>query len=268
VALALLPGLWRRRNYRNLGFVPLVLLFALANLSVHLSWMGRSPLSADMALDFTLNLVLLIMVVMGGRVIPSFTRNALPQAGVRQSPLLDKTAIATVAALTVVEALPVDSAGVGVAALLAALANGARLARWGGWVTRGTPLLWVLHLAYGWVVLGLALKGAAAFLPDVPASAGAHAITVGGIGLLTLGMMSRVALGHTGRPLRVSSLIVVAYGLLNLAALVRVAVPWLSAGAQTGALHTSGLLWSLAFLLFTVVYAPILTRPRADGMPG
>ena len=129
------------------------------------------------------------------------------------------------------------------------------------------PLLWVLHLGYGWIVAGFCLAAAAAF-GAIPPQSTTHAFTAGGIGVLTLGMMARVALGHTGRPLRVGPAMAVAFGLVNLAALLRALLPiwypqWLSE-----LVIFSGAFWSVAFIILVVVYTPILTQPRIDGRPG
>ncbi|MFI4988070.1 MAG: NnrS family protein, partial [Alphaproteobacteria bacterium] len=129
------------------------------------------------------------------------------------------------------------------------------------------PLLWVLHLGYGWLVLGLALKAAAELTPWLPPSTALHALTVGAIGTIILAVMSRAALGHTGRPLAASRLTVAAYLLVSAAALLRAAAPLLPE-LYSPLLVASGVSWSLAFALFSAVYLPILVAPRADGLPG
>jgi uncharacterized protein involved in response to NO len=153
-------------------------------------------------------------------------------------------------------------------AALAACTNGIRFA---GWYTPRywrVPLLWVLHLGYGWIVVGFLLKVGAA-LGAVPPQFTIHAFTVGGIGVLTLGMMARVALGHTGRPLKVvSSAMVAAFAFVNLAAVTRGLLPILHPQWFSQLIIASGVLWIAAFLIFVVIYTPILTQPRIDGRPG
>jgi uncharacterized protein involved in response to NO len=169
--------------------------------------------------------------------------------------------------------IPVDLAAAGSAlagavALAAALAHGARLARWGGARTLSQPILWILHLGYLWIPVALALK-AAWFLGGVgAASAWLHALTAGGFATMILAVMSRAALGHTGRPLVTPRATVAAYVLLTLAAALRVLAPALPDPAYLPLLSAAGLLWALAFLLFLKDYAPILALPRADGQPG
>ena len=139
---------------------------------------------------------------------------------------------------------------------------------WRSVATRGVPILWILHVGYLWVVVALLLRGLAGLGLWGSESAATHALTVGAMGSLTLGMMSRSALGHTGRALRATRPVVCAYWLVNLAALVRVFVPVLAPAAYTPALLGSGLLWTTGYAIFLVVFWPILTRPRIDGKPG
>jgi len=148
-----------------------------------------------------------------------------------------------------------------------AAAHAARLVLWRPWRTLKTPLVWILHFAYAWIVLALALRALAAW-DLVPASLAIHALTVGAIGGLTLGMMTRTSLGHTGRPLQAGRADVFCYVTIQLAALTRVFLPLAFPSIYLDAVIASGLLWSLAFGVFTLRYWPILSRPRADGKPG
>ena len=264
VAAALVPALWSTRSYRNLGFVPLLAAIAGANATVHLEALGVTAGGAAEATRFALNLIVLIIVVMGGRVIPFFTGNAIPQAGVRRIVAVDRAAVGLVALMVLADLLPLASEVQGTIALAAAAANGWRMAGWRSIATRRHPIVWVLHLAYLWIVAGLALKGIASWTASLPASLAVHALTVGGIGGLTLGMMSRVALGHTGRPIVAPRRMVAAYHLVNCAALVRVVLPLLAPAAYMLILEVAGALWTAAFALFTWVYFPILTRPRPN----
>jgi len=131
------------------------------------------------------------------------------------------------------------------------------------------PILWILHVGYGWVAVGLILRGVAELTGIIPVDAGIHALTLGAVSSMVVGMMSRVALGHTGRSISPAPLTVAAYWLVNVAALLRVLFSLASNDAlRTASLIGSGALWSLAFLFFAIVYLPILSRPRADGRPG
>jgi len=141
----------------------------------------------------------------------------------------------------------------------------ARLSQWRGLATVRVPILLVLHVGYAWLVIGLALKGTSAFVDALPESAALHALTVGAVGTMMMAVMSRAVLGHTGRKLVAHPVMVAAYSLISLAALLR-----LLAGVfpTVVVLAGSGVAWSLAWVLFLAVYAPILVRPRVDGQPG
>jgi uncharacterized protein involved in response to NO len=207
--------------------------------------------------------------VLGGRVIPSFTKNALPQAQVNPCPKAGVLALLSLAALAIAETASGNPTVTGSIALVAGIVNALRMRGWGSFATRRAPILWILHVGYAWLAVGLVLRGAAEVTEIIPLDAGIHALTLGAIGSMVLGMMSRVALGHTGRSIVPAPLTVAAYWLVNAAALLRVlfALSW-NDGVRTASLIGSGALWSLAFLCFVVVYLPILIRPRADGRPG
>jgi uncharacterized protein involved in response to NO len=204
---------------------------------------------------------------MGGRVIPSFTDNKL-RTRARRWPLVEQLVmLATPAALLSALVAPAS----GITALLAALAAAAHTARLAGWYTRklwSVPLLWILHLGYGWIAVGFALLALSAAGLDAAAGSALHAFTAGAIGALTLGMMARVSLGHTGRMLEPPRVMTLAFVAANLAALVRVAAPLLLPQHYAQALAAAGLLWIAAFGLFAARYAPMLVRPRVDGKPG
>lgn len=260
VALALWPPLWATRQWRNLGFVPLLCGFAGLALAAHLD----APVDVYRV---ALLLIVLLLVVMGGRVIPAFTGNALPQARIRRQEAAEWPAIVSVAALVVLELLAAPGGWIAATALAAAALNALRMVPWGTLATLRQPILWILHAGYAWIVVGLALYGLAA-LGVLGPSPALHALAVGAFGSLTLGMMSRVALGHTGRPLVAARPIVLAYALINLAALARIVPPLAADSLYLASATASGVMWSLAFVLFLVVYVPILARPRVDGRPG
>ena len=268
IAGVLLPPLWRSRNLRNLAFPFILLALTGANLVIHLQALGMLTSGSDRALQFTLNAVTLIMVVIGGRVIPVFTANVLPEAQVRRLAWADSLAIGSVILVLVIDLFPALHALTGPVALLAAAVNMIRMVRWRSLVTRRVPMLWILHLGYAWMVVALALKGLAGMVPVVTPSAAIHALTVGAIGSLTLGMMSRVALGHTGRAIVASTPIIAAFILINASAILRVAIPIVMPEFYWSELNVAGLLWSSAFALFVIHYTPILMQPRIDGKPG
>ena len=130
------------------------------------------------------------------------------------------------------------------------------------------PLLWVLHLGYAWLVAGLALKAASLLGGFDWARDWLHALTIGAFGTMVLGVTTRAALGHTGRELKAGRTIALAYLLVSVAALVRVFGPVVLPSRYLALLGAAALIWTLAFVLYVVVYVPILLAPRADGKPG
>jgi len=256
-------------NRRNYVVLAVVAAFFVANLWLHLSALGiASAGSARRATMLGVDLVLLLITIILGRVLPMFTRNTTGVTSIRSIPLLDKCAIGCVAALGLADAFAQATRVVGAVALVAAMLSLSRARHWGARYSLGEPLLWVLHAGQAWLVVGWVLRGAA--LLGVPALAfpATHALTVGAIGSLTLGMMARVALGHTGRMLVAPKSVAAAFFTLNLAAFVRVLVPLVAPAWYFAGLVVTAALWVTAFAIFVVVYAPILATPRVDGKPG
>jgi uncharacterized protein involved in response to NO len=252
---------------RNLIFIPLLATFIAANLLVHLEVLGVAENLARRGIFLGVNLIILLIVVMGGRVIPFFTERALPNTVIKRWPLVEALAPLSSIAFLLAELIASDAPVTGGLAALAAVANGVRLAGWHSRRVWRAPLLWVLHLGYGWIVVGYGLKALAGFTLTAPQLT-VHAFTVGAIGVLTLGMMARVSLGHTARPLNASPSITIAFALINLAALVRGVLPAFLPHRLFDFVAFSGALWITAFVVFAVVYTPILLRPRVDGRSG
>jgi uncharacterized protein involved in response to NO len=265
-AAAMLPPLLAARNWRNIGFPVVLMVLALANLALHLDAAGIVSAGTEVTRG-VLGAMMVILVVMGGRVIPFFTKNRLPAAGAGIDKRLDRLAVgATVAAAVLAVAVPSTLAS-GFAALATAVLLIARALPWKLWATRKVPMLWVLHAGHAWIAVSLLLRAAMDFGLDLPASTADHAFTLGGIGVLTLGMMARTARGHTGRPIEATRLMTAAFAIVNLAAVLRVFGP-LAAPDAPAVIGASAILWALAFLLYLVEYAPILVNARIDGRPG
>jgi len=258
---------------RNLGVVALVGVLALANAAVHAQALAPTLASAPRALRFAVDVVVVLIVVIGGRITPAFTTNALRRLGsearVRTRPALDRLAVAAALGVAVADLVAPRSTATGLLAALAALAVAARMAGWQTLRTGRDPLVWSLHAGLAWVALGLALVAAGDLGAPVPPSAGLHALGAGAMGSMILAVMTRVALGHTGRPLVLPRHAVACYGLVHAGALARVASA-LAPGATAAAflLALGGVLWAAAFGLYVVLYAPILVRPRVDGREG
>jgi uncharacterized protein involved in response to NO len=267
IAVAIGIPLVRARNVRNYFFIGLLLLMSALVLAVHLALQGRIALPPRVGLQLALDVVLFIMAVMAGRVTPMFTNNGVPGANATRHPLVEKLALGSVILLFVADLLQFPPAVVVVIALAGAAAHGVRLGLWQTWRTWGTPLVWILHAAYAWIVVHLALRGLSA-ADLVAASYSTHALTMGAIGGLTLGMMTRTARGHTARPLIADRFEVAMFVLVQLAAVVRVFCGIASPGSYMLSVELAGLLWAAAFGLYAIRYWPVLTRPRLDGKPG
>jgi uncharacterized protein involved in response to NO len=245
-------------NRRNLFFVFLVLALGAAGVALQ-TW-------PQLGIAIGLDVVLFVMTVVAGRVVPMFTNNGVPGAGARRVAWLESAALGSILALIAADAFELATAAAAVALVAAAL-HAARLALWNPHRTLGKPIVWILHFAYAWIVVHLALRALAGF-GLVPVALATHALTVGAIGGMTLGMMTRTARGHTARPLQAGGAEVAAYVLVQLAAVARALVPLVLPAAYLWASLASALFWFAAFAAFTVAYVPILTRPRLDGQPG
>jgi uncharacterized protein involved in response to NO len=256
-------------NRRNVIFPIVLLVLAGVNLAIHLGGAGWVDWDASRGSRVAIDLILLMIGVLGGRVIPSFTKNSVPQARVNPCPKASALALLGLAALAIAETATANPIVTGSTALAAGVVNILRMRGWGTFATARHPILWILHVGYAWLAAGLVLRGVAELTDIIPLDAGIHALTLGAIGSIIIGMMSRVALGHTGRPIIPAPLTIFGYWLVNAAALLRVTFALVADdGLHTTVLLGSGALWSIAFLFFTIAYLPILTRPRADGRAG
>jgi len=256
---------------RAAAFLLLFLVFEVANALTHLEAIGWTNDTGQTGVRLGIYAALVLIALIGGRIIPSFTANALRATGARRLlasfAVLDAVAIGSTAAVAAADLIVGQGWLVGVAALLAGLAHVARLSFWRGLQTWRDPLLFILHVGYGWLAIGFVLLAGSELSTLIPASAALHALTVGCVGTMMMAVMSRAALGHTGRPLVAHPLTVLAYALVSIAAFLRIAVgllPDLWMEILAGAAAS----WIVAFGLFLVVYAPILLGPRIDGRPG
>lgn len=258
-----------KRNYHIAGILGLL---AAANLGYHIFSTGifSTGSGARVAVYLIMHLLLLLMTIIAGRIIPSFTANWLRARGATKLPTIYPRLDTLVLALTLVAGVT-DSfwsgtAIAGVFALAAAILHTVRFARWRTMATFSDPLLAILHFAYCWILLGYLLLALSAFGLGVPRVVALHALGMGGLGGMILAVATRVGLAHTGRPLRVRRLIVVAYGVFGLAVITRLAGP-LFPSVYSVMLDLSAGLWIVTFSLFLWVYAPMVVRPRVDGRP-
>jgi uncharacterized protein involved in response to NO len=272
LAGVLMRTLWRTGQARNYAVVALVGGLALANGAVHAQALGLAATSAPLALRFSADVVLVLIVVIGGRITPAFTTNALMRLGsdarVRSRPGLDRLAVGAVCVLAGLDLAAPRGVASGLAAALAGLAVAARMTGWQTLHSWRDPLVWSLHAGLLWAAAGLLLVAAGDLGGGVPPNAGLHALSAGAMGSMILAVMTRVGLGHTGRPLRLPRGAVLSYALVHAGAIARVLAALLPGPAQRPLLLVGGVLWAAAFGLFAVLYAPILTRARIDGADG
>ena len=266
LAFAVAWPILKTDNRRNLLIVLVLAALFASNLM-----QGFMPV-AQKANILALDLVLLLMVVIGGRIGPAFTRNWLAGKGlnaeaVQVHPWLDRLTLALVALLALASLLALPPKIVGTIALAAALANLTRLVEWQGWRAWRDPLVWVLHLGYGWIVIALLLRGIAGHSFALPWNAWIHALGVGAMGTLILGVMARATLGHTGRELRLPTGGWTMFALMTVAAIARTgnAIGWFDHNVS---LSAAGLAWIAAFAIFGLLFFPKLLQPRVDGQPG
>jgi uncharacterized protein involved in response to NO len=267
IALGMWLPLQRSRN-RNRFFVALLLVLAVANLGFHLAQTDRIPIGPIVPVRFALYLVVIIITIMAGRVIPSFTQNAIPNARIRRNRTLDLAAIAGAALALGSALLTLPAWIVAPLCLVASGLQAGRLWMWDPWCTRHRPILWILHVSYAWIAVALLVMGLTVITAAVPAMLADHALSVGAVGGMIIGMITRTARGHVGMPLQASRSDLTAYVLVHLAAAIRVLLPLAWPAGYGLAVSASSALWSAAFVLYLLVYAPILARPREDAKPG
>jgi uncharacterized protein involved in response to NO len=253
---------------RNIPVVVLVLLFGIANALDHAGTLG---IIEDEGLGWRAALALVIAMIslIGGRIVPSFTRNWLTRQGVkerlpRQPGRFDQATIAITVAAMLSWIVAPDIDAVGAVLIIAAGMQAVRLSRWGGLRAAGDPLVLILHIGYAWIPVGLGFLGASLMGVPIPRSAAIHALTAGAMATMILAVMTRATLGHTGRELKASPQTVFIYFLVTLGALLRVAAP-LGIVDYTFGMEVSAVTWGGAFVLFLIVYGPILFSAREGG---
>ena len=256
-----------KANNRNLPVVGLVLLFGLTDAVDYLCVTGIVA-SADLGWQLAMALVVILISLIGGRIIPSFTRNWMAKQKLAgghptQPGRFDLLVIGTTAFALLAWITGPDGWVIGAVLLLAAALQAIRVARWRGWKTWRDPIVLILHVGYAWIPIGLALLGLAVG-GAIARSAAVHAITAGAMATMILAVMSRASLGHTARELKASPATVAAYALVTAGAALRVAASLALIDYDFG-LEIAGLAWGGALVLFLAVYAPILWRPRLES---
>ena len=255
------------KHFKSLIFIGLLLLLALGNGLIHAEILGLCQNTAWTGIQLVVATLIILILIIAGRVFPFFTERGLHGTLIIKNPLLDALSIVSAVAVFALQLSSVSGTLLALTAIFAVIVNTARLSGW--YVQRiwYVPLLWILYTGYGWIILGFILTALSAYAWVLPSLA-LHAFTLGGIGVLTLGMMARVSLGHTGRVLKLSNAMAIGFVLINIAALLRVLLPLALPNWYNLIIYGSTLSWLTAFSLFMFVYAPILTSARIDGQEG
>jgi len=255
------------KQYRNLFFIGLIMLLALGNGLIHAEMLGLQENTATIGIQLVVATIIILILIIAGRVFPFFTERGIPGTLIIKNPLLDNASVASAVIVFALQIFGISGTLLALAAIVAVAVNVARLSGWYVQRVMYVPLLWVLYAGYGWIILGFMLTVLSAYSVVLPSLA-LHAFTLGGIGVLTLGMMARVSLGHTGRAMKASNAIAIAFVLINVATLFRVLLPIAMPHWYENLIYVSTLSWLAAFSLFVFVYAPILSSARIDGQDG
>lgn len=272
LGIAVAIPIWASRNARNYKVLAVLSVLTLANVGYHLASSGSLPLEfGRVSMTAALDVISILIAIVGGRVIPAFIGNAVEGASPRHIRSVEFVSVGALLVILVAGVVKPWMAFPHIAWLIvfvvAAVGQAVRLLLWQPFRARGNPLLWMLPVAYAWLPISLALR-ALELQSMVPAGAAIHALTIGAIASLMMAMMMRSALGHSGRPLVAGLAEVGAFVLLQLSAIVRILAALVVPGAYREAMIVSGVLWTLAFVVFLWRYWPVLTRPRIDGRPG
>lgn len=272
VAVLMAQFLIKAKSKRNYQFLPILLFFAVANTITHLSVILSKPELFLWGTRAAVLVIALLMVVVAGRLIPMFTASGTGTKPVQASRGLELAVIVSMVLIAILALLNVNSHLPGwtnVAIFMSAgLLNAVRVARWWTMESVRHSLVWSLHVAYWFIPIGLLLLALHYLGLPVTYSTGLHAITAGAIGSLILSVISRVSLGHSGRPIIPRRVMSVAFFVMFLAGIVRVftgLIPELFVGHG---LLIGSILWALAYVIYVMFYFRILTSPRADGCPG
>ncbi|WOH39324.1 NnrS family protein [Thalassotalea fonticola] len=260
------------KQTRNMFFVPLLLLFTLANIMMHLSITDSSVNQIMPSAYIAVMLVTLLMSIMAGRVTPMFTANGTQTTKVQPIPALELTTNVSLFLLVlsyfVHPFVEIPNTIKSALFLTAGISQMFRWLRWRPWITFGVPLLWSLHSALFFIWFGLIMLGIGHIFDTFPLNHVWHLLTIGGMGGLILAMISRVTLGHTGRALQPPKIMNFAFILMLIATMSRVFGPWFMPESYSAFINFSVLCWFSSYGIFVIKYGPMLLTPRKDGRPG
>ncbi len=264
--------LWKNNNRRNLILVLVIALLCIGNGLMHIGFISGDTQWLQIGQLLGFDLITLMIAIIAGRITPAFSGNWLRAHGhdanrIRKWKTIEFLSIAGLGLIVILDASSASKSTLSAVALCTAIVHACRWYGWAGWLTWRAPLLWILHLAYLWLVAALVLRGLNGKVDAVGSSVWQHALGVGAIGTMILGVMTRVAVGHTGRPLALLRWGLCIYIAISIAAITRILVAFGGVDFRFG-IGLSALAWVVAFALFIIIYGPVLIKPRADGKPG
>ncbi len=252
------------KNWRNLPVIILISFFTLGNILVHLQ-IHEIIDSAELGIRLSTFVLSILLALIGGRIVPSFTRNWLAQNKANKFPRpfgnFDKISLISLVVFVFAQVIIPHHQATSLLALLAGLLHGIRFIRWKVWMTLAEPLIWILHVGYMWLCVALVLIGFSGLTDFVPYTSSYHALTVGAFSTMILAVMTRASLGHTGRTIKATLGTTTIFIFITIAAILRVYEPFINESG-TLILSLSGIFWTLSFALFIFIYFPILTQPR------
>ena len=252
------------KNWRNLPVIILISFFTLGNILVHLQ-IHEIIDSAELGMRLSTFVLSILLALIGGRIVPSFTRNWLAQNKANKFPRpfgnIDKISLISLVVFVFAQVIIPHHQATSLLALLAGLLHGIRFIRWKVWMTLAEPLIWILHVGYMWLCVALVLIGLSGLTDFVPYTSSYHALTVGAFSTMILAVMTRASLGHTGRTIKATLGTTTIFIFITIAAILRVYEPFINESG-TLILSLSGIFWTLSFALFIFIYFPILTQPR------
>jgi len=252
------------KNWRNLPVIILISFFTLGNILVHLQ-IHEIIDSAELGIRLSTFVLSILLALIGGRIVPSFTRNWLAQNKANKFPRpfgnFDKISLISLVVFVFAQVIIPHHQATSLLALLAGLLHGIRFIRWKVWMTLTEPLIWILHVGYMWLCVALVLIGFSGLTDFVPYTSSYHALTVGAFSTMILAVMTRASLGHTGRTIKATLGTTTIFIFITIAAILRVYEPFINESGSL-ILSLSGIFWTLSFALFIFIYFPILTQPR------
>jgi len=252
------------KNWRNLPVIILISFFTLGNILVHLQ-IHEIIDSAELGIRLSTFVLSILLALIGGRIVPSFTRNWLAQNKANKFPRpfgnFDKISLISLVVFVFAQVIIPHHQATSLLALLAGLLHGIRFIRWKVWMTLTEPLIWILHVGYMWLCVALVLIGLSGLTDFVPYTSSYHALTVGAFSTMILAVMTRASLGHTGRTIKATLGTTTIFIFITIAAILRVYEPFINESGSL-ILSLSGIFWTLSFALFIFIYFPILTQPR------